>query len=1070
MLGALLLSANRLLSAESLTETVWDGVPPKGAGNTVRAYVMRLRKTLGGALAARIETHDPGYVMRVEPHEFDVAAFEVLCERAEAAVRVGDRWEEVADTASRALGLWRGTPLVDVPSRRLSDLWIPRFEQQHLQLLEWRIEADLELNRSHALIPEISSILREHPLREPLYRLHMLALAQANRAGEALAVYRGARTLLLEQLGVEPGAELQRLHQQILRGTLPGKERSSIGEQPRESARAVRTVKGPRQLPADTRIFTGRGAELDKLLALARQAEQGTEAGMVVISAINGLGGIGKTALAVRAAHHMADEFVDGQLFIDLRGYSPDHDPVSAGDALDYLLRSLGVPARSIPSDLGERAAVYRSAIADTKMLIILDNASTTAQVRPLLPGAPGCLVLITSRNALPGLDDTHFLALDVLTGDEAISLLQKVVGPARIRSDDRAVPELIALCGHIPLAIRIVAARLRHHRSLSPADLVAELRAEAGRVSRLSDGERDLASVFSSSFRDLPSAERDVFRRLGLIPGPDFDVYCAANLIGENYRSAERLLESLLDHNLLAQHTPGRYRFHDLLRSYARTLPGAPEDDAEAVARVADYYEHIARTAHLLLTHWTSSAATVTAPAPAVAPDIPDRAAALGTMRAELDNVLAMIAHADEHGRTATAVALIGEIGVVLNQDGRWSLAADLLNRSIELSADLGDRSAQARALWNLGSVQRLGGDLTGAIESQERAIDLYRELGDRQGRANAQGFLGMAYAAAGQMANAVGAFTEALSMYRELGDRRGQMNMLQQLGGAHHMMGASGVARDLVEQALAAARELGDANGQAVSLGTLGRICFSDGDFGRAGGMFEACLELFRSLGNRQNEAQAINELSRTRFAVGEYQASIELCQKALSLCRELGFKSGTTESLKGIGKAKLALGDLPGAIESLTRALALEEERGSLTGQANAAHELGRAFHAAGEHARAEKYFGQALTARGSSAARGGESDVHCSIADLLVDTAGPEPALARYQQALELAREVNRPADMARAMEGIGRCLVALGNREMGLEHLRQAGELYQRMGITPSVTLTATEGAQGAIVR
>ena len=1049
VLAALLLSANRVLPAETLAETVWDGAPPKGADNTVRAYVMRLRRTVGTEIAARIETHDPGYLIRIGPQEFDADTFEALCRRAGTAAGSGDQWPQVADAAARALALWRGTPLIDVPSRSLSDLWLPRLEQQYAQLLEWRIEADLDTGRADALIPEIHDLLRRDPLREPLYRLHMLALAHADRAGEALAVYREARARLIDQLGVEPGPALRELHRQILAGQIPDpRHRPAAPTRPR---RDVPRQDVPRQLPVDTRVFTGRAAQLDGLLALADRAEQGTEAGMIVISSINGLGGMGKTALAVRAGHRMAEAFPDGQLFIDLRGFSDDDEPVPAGHALDALLRSLGVPPPSIPRDLGERAALYRSVLAGTRTLIVLDNAADTAQVRPLLPGAPGSLVLITSRNTLAGLDDAHTLTLDVLAEGEAVSLLRKIAGPDRAGPDDPDTGRLVALCGHLPLAVRIVAARLRHHRSLSVADLVAELRDEPGRVRHVADGERNLTSVFDASYRDLPGAERDLFRRLGLVPGPDFDAYGVANLVGAEHRATERLLESLLDHSLLVQHVPGRYRLHDLLRAYARSLPAAADGDAASVARLADYYRHLADTANLLPTRWTRPGPARRAPAPAVAPAVPDRAAALSVMQAELDNMVAMIATCSGRGREDQAVALTGGISVFLNQDGRWTTAAALLRESADLSAALGDRATEAEALWNLGSIQRLTGDLGPAVANQERAIALYRELGDRQGLANSLSFLGMAHAAAGRMPAAAGAFDEALPIFVTLGDQGGEIRVLQQLGSLKHMMGDSRAAQEMVERVLAASEARGDQNGQAVALGTLGRIHVSDGHFDRATRRFEACLELFRALGNRQNEAQALNELSRTRLALADYPAAAELSGRALTLSRDLGFQSGTAAALLGLGQAAAGLGDLPAAIDHLDQALAAEADRDSLVGQSNAALALGQVLHTAGQTARARETLDRALEYRQASAARGGESEIHRAIADLLADTAGPEHAVARYRQALDLAREVDRPMDTALALEGLARCQINLGDHESGLRSLAEAVDLYERLG-------------------
>ncbi|MBC3844052.1 hypothetical protein GXW82_39225 [Streptacidiphilus sp. 4-A2] len=364
-------------------------------------------------------------------------------------------------------------------------------------------------------------------------------------------------------------------------------------------ARAARP--SPRyQLPADTRSFTGRGQEIEHLLALARDEPDAAGGGTVVISAIDGMGGVGKSALAVHAAHLLREQYPDGQLFVDLHGHTKGMEPLTADSALNRLLSSLGVPPQLIPRDLGERAAFYRDRLADTRTLIVLDNAQSAAQVRPLLPGTAGCLVLVTSRKRLAGLDDAYSVALGTLPVAEAVALLRKVATPERVAADHPALDELAALCGCLPLAIRIVAARLRHHPSLRVEDVIDQLRDEGARFEHLADEDRSLTAVFDLSYSALPAAEQDLFRDLGRVPGADFDTGAVARLIDADRRTADRLLTTLVDHNLLIQHAPDRYRLHDLVRLFARAL-GEEDPAAEAesaVERLLDHYQHIGQEA----------------------------------------------------------------------------------------------------------------------------------------------------------------------------------------------------------------------------------------------------------------------------------------------------------------------------------------------------------------------------------------------------------------------------------------------------------------------------------------
>ncbi|MBR7832062.1 winged helix-turn-helix domain-containing protein, partial [Actinospica durhamensis] len=618
LLAALLVHVNRTVPVHQLAELVWDGAAPHNAQRTIRTYVVRLRHDLGPAVAARVVTHSPGYLIRLEPAELDTLEFEALCRHAGAALGAGSG-NEASSAATEALGLWRDAPLLDVPSQLLREQCLPRLEQLRLQAAEDGAEARLRLGEHDGLVPQLRELAGAFPLREKFHVQLMTALARAGRRAEALAAYQNARKVLVGELGIEPGPELRAVHEFVLAGErelardrpgdgVPRVEVAGTGVGTGAQTSAAAVV--PRHLPSAPGHFTGRQDELLILATLPNRPMQSDTqtvaqaqtdaAGAVVISAIDGMAGIGKTALAIHAAHRLAESFPDGQLFLDLHGYTKGHAPRTADQALDFLLRALGVPTERIPLDGELAAALYRQRLAETRTLIVLDNAATEAQVRPLLPGTGSCLVLITSRVRLKGLDDAQIISLDLLAESDAVALLRAVAGPDRVAPEDPLAGEIAGLCGYLPLALRIAASLLRHRPAWGLEQLAGQLRDRRRRVSALSDGERGLPAVFDLSYLSLDEAHRRLWRRLGLIPGPDLDAYAAAALAELAPERAAGLLEDLVDHNLLIAYAPGRYRLHDLLRAHAHTLAAAdpaPESEA-AVGRLLHYYAHTARSA----------------------------------------------------------------------------------------------------------------------------------------------------------------------------------------------------------------------------------------------------------------------------------------------------------------------------------------------------------------------------------------------------------------------------------------------------------------------------------------
>ena len=560
VLAVLLLNAGRMVSVAEIAETLWGPAQLPSASATVRNYVKRLRRVLGAADQDRIGTRSPGYVIRVDPGELDVARFEVLLDGARSAA-LGGSWEPVTQQARKALALWRAEPLADVESEALALREVPRLAELRLQAAELWIEAELRLGRHGVVIAELERMAAVHPLREHLHALLMVALYRDGRQADALAAYQRARRVLVAELGAEPGAELTELHRQILttgpvpagpesRQLVPGGAWPPAARPgpvvPWELPGAAKPVV-PRELPGPVAQFSGRAAELAELTGMLElSSAEGPR--RLIVSAISGMAGVGKTALALQWAHQVTDRFPDGQLYVNLRGYDPGQ-PMPAADVLAGFLRSLGVAERDIPAETAERAARYRSLLAGRRMLIMIDNAGDVEQVRPLLPGSPSCVALVTSRDALAGLvarDGAHRLDLGPLPPAEAIGLLRALIGE-RVDAEPEAAATLAGYCGRLPLALRVAAELAAASAGVSLSGVTSELADQQDRLERLdAAGDRLSAvrAVFSWSVRHLDDEAARAFRLLGLHPGADFDAYAVTALAGATLRQARWLLD----------------------------------------------------------------------------------------------------------------------------------------------------------------------------------------------------------------------------------------------------------------------------------------------------------------------------------------------------------------------------------------------------------------------------------------------------------------------------------------------------------------------------------------------
>jgi DNA-binding SARP family transcriptional activator/tetratricopeptide (TPR) repeat protein len=947
---ALVVDAGRPVPVATMVDRVWDEAPP-AARDALYAHIRRIRRLLAHAADAdgggpRVDRGPGGYLLDIDRDQVDLHRFHRLVDQARAAE--GDDGRRAA-LLREALGLWRGPPLAGLPGEwfaRLRDGW----RQHWLDAMVAWARAELRLGNHDAVIGRLHGVLVEHPLVEPLAAVMMQALYAAGRGAEALDHYAATRHRLADQLGVDPGPELRRLHEAILRG-----DARPPATVPATAAQANRQV--PRQLPGPPQLFTGRAGELAAL-------DEVRDASAVVISAIDGMAGVGKTALALRAAHRIADRYPDGQLFLDLHGHTPGTEPVEPVDALDYLLRALGVPGTQVPSGLAERAALYRTRLAGRRMLILLDNAATETHVQPLLPGAPGCLVLVTSRRRLAGLDHTQTLSLDILPVPDAVALVTRTVGDERTAGEPAGlVAELAELCGRLPLAIRIAAARLRSHPAWDLSHLVERLRDRRDRLIELDAGQRSVTAALDLSYQHLSPDQQHTYRLLGLHPGPEFDRYATAALLDSSPGRAGRMLDQLLDAHLLEEPVTGRYRFHDLTRAHAART-GADVETA-AVDRLLDHYRHTAALAMDAGYPFEREHRPQIPPVHTPYPDLSDPATALAWLDTELPNLMSATAYAAGHDRPEHVLHLAAILHRHLRSRGHQDDAATLHRRALATARATGHRAGELAALIGLGHVHRQLDRYDEAIEHFERALHLARDIGHRAGELDVLNGLGRVHWMQGRYGPATETFGRAQRIARDIGHRAGELDALIGLGHIHWMRGELARAADNYQQVLRIARAAGHRHGELVAMNGLGDIHRQLGRQAQAVDQYRPALRIARAAGDRVGQLLALSGLADAYRRQRRYRQAGEQYQQILDIARESSDRNYEYEARQGLGRLRYATGNPAAAIAHHDNALALADELGQPVDQARAHDGLARAHDALHHHDVARKHWQEALT---------------------------------------------------------------------------------------------------------
>lgn len=1003
VLAVLLLHPGQTVPKRTLTEYAWPDDPPDTVDDLVVAYLSRLRKGFSKVPGFALVSARPGFRAEVDADLVDAHRFNGLLRRAARAREASE--DELAEVhLTSALDLWRSNTiaLADMDSAWLR-AQAAVLEQKRLQALEMLAEVYLATGRAARAALLVRDVAPMYPEREGLNVVLVRALASSGEAAQAAQV-AGRAAKALHDLGQGPGPALRSAHTAAL-------TRSD----------ASTAVVGPRhQLPAGTRAFTGRDDELSELVSAIGEASR-QRAEKATVCAIDGMGGVGKSALAVHLGRQLADQYSDGQLYIDLRGYTEGCSPRSAGEALDVLLRSLGSPPGQIPPDVDERAILYRERLIGTRTLILLDNAAGEAQVRPLIPGSAGCLVLITCRKRLKALDDAYILSLDPLLPHDAAALFRTVAGPGRVAGGEQALCDIVELCGQLPLAVRIAAALLRH-RPAWTLEYLERLLRDRRCLNALTDGDRDLAAVFDLSYATLTDEQRRSFRLLGLLPGQGVEAYAAAALFDCDPLAATRALEDLVDHNLLGQISPGRYQLHDLIRIHARAAadnePARTRDDA--TDRLLDFYVSTAQAANRHLARRTVAYPTVITHPPRYQPAVASRRQAAAWMHANLAALSASVTAAATTARSGYVVAMSAIMHGYLYTNGPWMVALSLHTEAAAIAEREMDLLGQATALHAVGRIRRMIGDYPGAVVAQQRAFELYRELGHEQGQANALDALGRVRWLTADYAEAIRLFERALVIFTDIADPLGRAGALNGLGRVWRLTGAPAAAVRAHRLAVDLCDGVGESIGMATALNDLGRAYAHIGECKAALQAQRRALELYREADHRLGQANALRDLGRAYIQNSDHRSADDAFEQALDLYREMGHRLGQASALAGRGEVSYEAGEYSEAAAGLDRALLLFREVGDRQGEAAALNHRARV-----------------LTATGS-----------------------PEVARAMHGQALKLAREIKSPLDEAEAFAGMGESYLAEGRTRLSADSLSAALAIHRRLDSPEAARLAA----------
>jgi DNA-binding SARP family transcriptional activator/tetratricopeptide (TPR) repeat protein len=998
VLANLLLTPRTTIPAEVLINRVWDTRPPPKARETLSVYVTRLRSSLrqAGGDRVRLAGRARGYELDVDPEAVDLHRFRRLRRQADALTANGDPGH-AATLLREADGLWRGQAFAGI----LGD-WMERMrdsiEEERRAAILTRVECELQLGRYSDLVGELRHLLAQYPLDEALVARQMTALYLSGRPGDALSLYRDTRSRLIEDQGAEPGPALSELHQRILR--------HDPDLAPRPGDRGPSRTSQADMLAPETADFVGRSQEL----ALLTHEQDGAPR----VSIIEGMAGVGKTALAVQAARAVSDQYPDGMFYLNFHTHDPGGPALDGAEAVHRLLRMLTAPSTQIPDALGERAALLRAQLSRRRAVVILDDAARYDQIGPLLSAAGDCMILVTTRRRLPGLQGAQALTLDVLSMDDAVALFLRIAGQGRVNDEDEAATA-VRLCGFLPLAIQLAAGRLAQDYPPRLADLVGELSQPPARSGGSGPATPEVMSAFELSYSSLEPEHQRFFRRLGLNPCPSVSLQGAAALGGSSLAEADKALSVLLDHHLIAQASVGQFRFHDLIREYAATCAAREEsrpEQRQAVGRLLDYYVSAASEADRILHPFRHRLPMPAGDTPSASLLRRTQEGAAEWLESEWRNILQAARYASRHEWKQKCADLTHALAGFLDVSAYWGEAIEAHALALQASRDAEDPARIAQASLDLSEVSQQTGRHEAALPLAEAAAEIYRSLADRRGEAEALHQIGMAMGRAGRFREGLAYFREARIADIDAASTHGVARTLSHAGIVSWQLGRYPDAMADLKEALSLFRDLGDRLGQAKILTNLGRMQLHLGYHRDALESYQQSLEIFREAGGAQYQAIVYHNIGNVYHYKGSYEDGLDAYRRALATFRSIGDLPNESDVLNDIGAIYRSAECHDEALIYHEKARSIAEEIGNLSLQLKAIR----------------------------------------GIADVRRERGGYDEALDHYDTALRMARQIGDPYQEAKVLEGIGEAILGARRPDNARIVFRQALDIFERLGV------------------